>query len=175
MSLIHSHLNWGAPVFGASKLSGIKHLESLQNKAIRNLVRAKYNAHTNELYKSLNILKVSDIIKLSRGLLVMKFKKDLIPNTLHIYFKYSNEQGDRRIRDNQENFHIPSTFKQTHEIFPIPEMFKSWNRLPHYLKSATKLTTFRSDTKNYLLDKYDTDCHKLNCYPCKQQTSLNYY
>ena len=56
-SLVHSHLNFGSTLYGATKLNLLKNLESQQNKAIRNLANAKYNSHADPIYKKLNILK----------------------------------------------------------------------------------------------------------------------
>ena len=59
-SLIASHFNYGILAWGFQ----CHNLFTLQKKAIRHVTLSRYNAHTDPLFKSLNILKISDIFKL---------------------------------------------------------------------------------------------------------------
>ena len=54
-SLSHSILNCGSLITGATSISNINRLESVQNKIVRNLCNANYNAHSLPLYFSNNI------------------------------------------------------------------------------------------------------------------------
>ena len=164
MSLIHSHLNWGATIFGAAKPHLLNKLSSAQNKAIRNLTKTKYNAHSILLYKKLEILKVTDLITLNRCIEVCKFRKNLLPSSLEKYFKYQAETGDRRLSENELNLSIPITTGQGTELFPIPELIREWNRIPVHIKKLDKLSHFKSQLKSYLLEKYILDCTTPNCY-----------
>ena len=56
-SLINSSLNYGILCWGFKQ----NRIFQLQKKAIRTITRSKYNAHTEPLFKKLNILKVNDI------------------------------------------------------------------------------------------------------------------
>ena len=60
-SMAHSHLNYGILAWGfeCSRISRI------QKKIIRNITRAKYNAHTGPLFKAMNILAVEDMFNLN--------------------------------------------------------------------------------------------------------------
>ena len=172
-SLLHSHLNFGSVIFGASKLANINYLESLQNKAVRNLIGAKYNSHTLDLYKSLNILKASDSIDYHRAILIMKFKNDQLPSSLMHLFKYSAEMGNNRMRENDGNLLVENLGNQGHGIFPINEACRAWNRLPPHLKLAQKTNLFKSNLKKFITESYINDCAKPNCYSCKQ-TALSH-
>ena len=72
-SLILSHINHSILVweFKSSRIS------KLQKRAVRMISCSKYNAHTEPLYKSLNLLKVEDIFKIK---------------TLEFYYKYSRKK-----------------------------------------------------------------------------------
>ena len=68
-SLISSHLNYGILAWGSNNTR----LYKLQKKAIRTVANAKYNAHTEPLFKLFGFLKLPDILKV---------------NTLKFYYKY---------------------------------------------------------------------------------------
>ena len=157
---------------GVTSLANINKLEALQNKAIRNMALAKYNSHTTPIYYKHNLLKASDLIASAQALVAYKFRMDLLPPTLNTYFRYSYESGDREQCQSAFNLHVPPTIGQGREIFPIPELIKTWNRLPYHIKCIPKLTTFKRELKESLVDQYSNfECSKTRCYPCKQSNS----
>ena len=50
-----------------AKSSIIEPLKILQKKTIRNLYSAKYNSHTESIFKALNVLKLHDLILLNKA------------------------------------------------------------------------------------------------------------
>ena len=78
-SLIASHLNYSILAWGIAATR----LEKLQKKAIRLITNSKYIAHTNPLFKRLQLLKIVDIFKLR----VLNFYYNLYNGLLPVYFK----------------------------------------------------------------------------------------
>ena len=78
-TLILPHLNYGILLWGDK----CERLEKLQKKAIRIITVNKYNAHTEPLFKSLNILKLKDMFLLNQ----LKFYYNFINNKLPHYFQ----------------------------------------------------------------------------------------
>ena len=165
-SLVHSHLNWGSTLFGATKINNLKNLESLQNKAIRNLANAKYNGHADPIYLKLNILKLRDQIALNRVLTVHKFKYSRLPDSLDLFFKYKSDTDTRTLRTDDGNFAIPYTADLVNPILPVPELLKEWNKLPYYTKCISKEKSFTVETKLLYFNNYELICSKANCYSC---------
>ena len=62
-SLIASHLVYGISILRNSGCKKINKLEKLQKKAIRNIVTAKYNEHTERIFKNLITSKLMNSIK----------------------------------------------------------------------------------------------------------------
>ena len=60
-SLIHPHFSYGVLAWGSASLTKLKSSIMLQNRAIRNINRAKHRAHTEYLFKSSQILKLTDL------------------------------------------------------------------------------------------------------------------
>ena len=77
-TLILPHLNYCVLCWG----SQTNRIHLLQKRAIRNINNANYRAHSEPIFKSLNILKMDDIYYLS----ILKFYSKLINNNLPHYF-----------------------------------------------------------------------------------------
>ena len=74
-SLILPHLQYGILTWGFC----LGRLQKLQKRSVRIITRSKYNAHTDPLFKSLNLLKLKDLFELSVFKVYFKFKHNLLP------------------------------------------------------------------------------------------------
>ena len=74
-TLILSHLNYGLTAWGYR----CDRIKKLQKKAVRIICLSKCNAHTDPLFKSLNLLKVEHILKLQELKLYHKFSNNKLP------------------------------------------------------------------------------------------------
>ena len=70
-------------------LSLIEPLKILQKKNTINRYSAKYNSHTEPIFKALNILKLHDLILLNKAKLTQSVFYSTAPPTLTPYFKKS--------------------------------------------------------------------------------------
>ena len=61
-SLFDSHLNFGNILWGCASNKFLKKIETLQKKCIRKVSLKKFNAHSEPIFKELEILKISDKI-----------------------------------------------------------------------------------------------------------------
>ena len=67
-SLFDSHLDFGNLSWGCAKQKVLKKVENLQKKCIRNIALKSYRAHSEPLFKDLNILKFADRVAYSRSI-----------------------------------------------------------------------------------------------------------
>ena len=74
-SLVLPYLNYGVLVWGISFHKFVK----LQKKAVRLVVNANFNAHTEPLFKELKLLKATDILKLQELRFMFKLENHLLP------------------------------------------------------------------------------------------------
>ncbi len=74
-SLILSHINFGILAWGYQHDRMFK----LQKKTLHIICITKYNAHTKPLFKSLNLMKVSDILQLQLLKFYYKYKNKMLP------------------------------------------------------------------------------------------------
>ena len=61
-ALFHSHLSYGICVWGNATKEALQPLDIAQNKIVRILSNAAYDASTASLYSNLGIMKVEDIL-----------------------------------------------------------------------------------------------------------------
>ena len=102
--LILSHINYGILIWGYHS----DRLYKLQKRAMRIITLAPYNAHSEPLFKSLNILTISDIFTLFQ----LKFYHKLINNEFPSYFTNMQLEQNQNIhryntRSNM-NIHLPN-------------------------------------------------------------------
>ena len=77
-SLVNSHLSYGILVWGYE----CHRLEKIQKRIIRVITVCKYNAHTEPLFKALDLLKLKDMLNLS----TLKFYYRYLHDNLPAYF-----------------------------------------------------------------------------------------
>ena len=161
-SLFLSHLNYCILAWGFS----CERIFILQKKAVRLICSEKFNAHTDPLFKKLNILKVHDIFQLR----TIKFYFRYIHNQLPCYF------------DNM--FAIPSPTHSYHTRgrdnapLPKPTRITSEQCIRYYVPSSIKFlpscitdklyshsySGLSNYTKIYFLKQYQDICTVPNCY-----------
>ena len=78
-SLFVSHINYGSLVWGTN----INRISKMQKRVLRIITHSHYIAHTEPLFKNLNLLKVEDMFFLK----IKKYLHILVHNELPPYFK----------------------------------------------------------------------------------------
>ena len=146
-------------------------IKKLQKKAVRVIYNSKYNAHTSNIFKQLNLLKIGDILTIEQ----MKFYHKYTHNKLPQYLQ------DIPIRINM-NLHTHNT-RQANEIhiLRIHHEFArrlirnsipyTINNLPEQVTSKIRThsqTGFITYAKHYFIQSYQETCTRLNCFVCSE-------
>ena len=146
-ALIHCHFNYCIPIWGNSP--SLEKLFKLQKRAVRIINKTSYRAHTDPLFKADNILKLTDLYKLSSSLLIFDYKHDRLPISFNNYFSYPNRHT-RQFLDVHTN--VPRTdFSAMSPFHSIP---KHWNNLLNNVKDITSRPLFINSLKNDFIDNY---------------------
>lgn len=181
-SLIHSHLNYSIVAWGFNNCT---RLQKIQKRAVRNIVNAKYNAHTNHIFNSLGVLKVTDIFKYSCLKLFHKIRNNDVPEYFGNFAPPvpDNPRGNRErklpIKFNNTTVDVPVLNPKLTPIFTNYKCTRNCLRvyLPDLVNGHTidtqvwdKLNThsfmsFCKYAKNAITDKYTELCR--GCYICR--------
>jgi hypothetical protein len=140
--------------------------------AIRLVFNAKYNAHTEPLFKKADILpfnylcdyfKIQFMQQFSQGFLPSSFSNTWITNAIR-----RADQPQIELR-NRDNYNIPYTRTSTldkHPLFSFPRM---WEEFPDdRIKFIRNKHEFNLDLKNFFLNKLSENfvCNRLLCPVC---------
>jgi hypothetical protein len=174
-SLFHCHLVYGIEIWSAVPPSAIKPLITKQKTAIRILANKSYNAHTEPLFKSLEILPLSDLINFFK----LKFFHSYVFNTIPTAFtstwlttlEQRHTDGQLHLLYNLRNnddFFVPfvrTTFLSRFPLYNFPEL---WNGLPNTMKDIPNKKAFAIALKKHFLNKLNENfiCTRLICHAC---------
>ena len=133
-----------------------------------------FNAHTEPLFKSLNILKISDIFDKQYLKFYHKFCSDMLPVFFNnMYIKHGHiHQHDTRQRDEISNSATRLIMTEKCVRHYIPELLcKTPNCITDKFDSHS-LQGFSLYVEKYLFTKYANECTIRDCYVCKNWYSL---
>ena len=80
----------------------------LQKRAVRIITCSKYNAHTEPLLKTLNLLKIENIIKTKALKLYYKYKRNELPKYFESIFTESNDNHSHDARHKSLLYQLPT-------------------------------------------------------------------
>jgi hypothetical protein len=170
-SLISPYLNYGLLVWGTCCQRVIK----LQKKAMRVISNAKYNSHTEPIFKKFEILKIQDLFKvqdlkfyykLQNGLLPKYFSDNLITQQSEVHSYYTRHANDYR---NPVSRHI---FVQNSIRYRLPSII---NTCPSIIKDKVCthcLSGYIRYIKHDIITSYQEECLIVNCYICQNTEML---
>ena len=165
-SLIQPHLNYGILIWGHN----CDRILQLQKKVIRIISLSNYNAHTEPLFKSLNILKVNDIFNLSQ----LKFYYNLSNNKLPFYFQqlhliHINEIHGHYTRGSNtiQPPRIRHEFAKKCLRYSLPILISTTTESILSKVYTHSFSGFSSYVKHDFIKNYIELCNIQNCYICR--------
>ena len=166
-SLILPHIQYGILCWGFK----YNRIFKLQKRAMRIITCSKYNAHTSPIFKSLELLKVEDIFKISLLKFLYKLEKDRLPAYFPGMFvtNSANHQHSTRHRD-IDRLPVPRTSSAMETIrYYLPIFVED---TPDIIKDKIHTHSpegFTHYAKMYFIRRYPTKCYIENCYICNEQ------
>jgi hypothetical protein len=166
-SMIQSHftyciLSWGFEC---------KRVEKIQKKCIRTICNAKYNDHTEPLFKCTQLLKISDIFRVSCLSFYFKYLKGELPHYLQsLNFPTHADVHEYHTRFNNSLI-VPFTRTVLASKCVRNHICRIINSTPHCILSKLRSHShsgFLSYTKRYFVDQYQAHCTIENCYICNR-------
>jgi hypothetical protein len=162
-TLINPHFTYGILCW-KKKLNS---LQKIQKRAVRVVACAKYNAHTEPIFKELKILQINDLCHLHELKLAFKIENKLLPPYFYnLTQKLPRENYNRRghlyfiPRVRHEfakyslNYSIPITITKTDISITEKLHTHSFSGFAKYVKTK-------------FLGAYRVDCNIIDCYICR--------
>ena len=171
-AIVHSHFIYGIQVWSCTSIGNLNGLIKKQKYAIRTICHAKYNEHTEPLFKNLNILPLNLLIDYFKLQFMYKFCSATLPNSFANTWKLNSErpQGAQRmqLRNHNEIF-VPSTRLTSTEKSPLIAYPRLWNNFGESkIKESASLPSFNYNLKIFFISKLSNVpiCNRLLCPTC---------
>ena len=172
-SLIHSHFSYGLLVWGNASKSIIHSSKILQKRAMRIICNAKYNSHTDPLFKSCGILKLEDLYLQQSLLFVFDFLSNNLPVSFTDMFKFNRDMPDARITRQSDLLHIDRCQSKFASSLPLYSLPIVWNRWVFVVSNHMSKIQFKKKIKLACINKYLSHviCNYSRCPDCYPSTS----
>ncbi len=170
-SLFHSHLIYSLPIWSCTSMGTLNPLFKMQKNAIRIVNNSPYNAHTEPLFKSCEILPFPDLIDFSKLQFFHRFMSNHLPNSFVNTWDFNfNRNPDLNLQlRNRNNINIPFARLAATEMFPKTSYPTLWQKFPDQnIKNIRKPGEFDEKLKQYFLNDLNSIvyCNRLFCPTC---------
>ena len=128
-------------------------LNEIQKRAIRISENASYNAHTDPLFKKLNLLKINDMINLEILKFVHKFIYGKLPKSLMLTYKLNSETHTHNTRSKNYPKQPNAKFALLRNSF-VGKGPSLWQNMENNLKEIVPLKGFTKKLKHNLIELY---------------------
>jgi len=176
-ALFHSHLIYASQLWSCCNESLLKPIVTKQKMAIRILSNAKYNSHTEPLFKKLTILPFAQLCLFFKLQFMQQFTQNFLPVALNDLWITNNVRRQNHAHNLRNNnlIHIPlasmfSTSKHPLTIFP-----QLWAEFPdESIKFIRNKLEFNKKLKIYFLNllQSNINCGRLLCPDCHLNAHL---
>ena len=129
-------------------------ISTIQRKALRIMYFSKYDAHSSPLFKSLQIIKFSDLNNNNIILFMHKFHNDLLPSVFNNYLTLISRTHDYNTRLASKHSYLIPKAKTNYAIFNIRfQGVKLWNSIDESLKFLS-IIQLKNHLKTSFLSNY---------------------
>ena len=146
--MILPYLNYCNLVWGSAYKSNLQRIVILQKRVIRIVDKSYYNAHTDPIFKKLNLLKFQNIHLLHLGQLMFSFKNYILPRKFENIFTTNNQTPNYNTR-HATSFRLPlcrTNIRQLSVFYQGPKFF---NSLSPEITGSSSLASFRKKLKKF--------------------------
>ena len=166
-SIFHCHLLYAIQIWSCARSNLINEIYKMQKAAIRIIFGASYNAHTEPLFKKLEILPLPDLISFTKIQFMHRFTQKFLPTSFCDTWVFNSIRniGENEIQlrnhDQIQQFH--STLAKL-DLFPLFHFPKIWQDFgDEQIKIIRKPATFDLKLKKFVLDDLSSNfiCNRL--------------
>ena len=161
-SFILPHINYCISCWGFN----MKRITKLQKRALRVICLSKYNAHTDPLFKQLNILKAADLFHLSHLKLHHKFVNNKLPAYISEMLTFNRHSYNTRSQLPARTFSRTTSGTKRVKCHII-KILDSTERIILEKVNTHSLSGFCQYFRRQKISSYQSDCTIEGCYICR--------
>jgi hypothetical protein len=167
-SLIHSHLSYGILVWGNATQSALHQTTLLQKRAIRLINNAKYNSHTDPLFRGSHILKLVDIVEYQAALFAFDLNTKKLPISFNDIFTFNRDLPNTRVTRQSDNLYVANSYNVFAGRLPLISIPRIWNKWINLLTYQTTRSHFKHQLKTNIFHAYPeiVRCNNIRCNDC---------
>ena len=170
ISLVQSQIQYGIEAWG-NATTQIKHLLTLQKRAIRVINNKRYRSHTDPLFKNNQLLKVQDIYKVQTCTFMHNYvhARNKLPTSFDNFFPAMRENILTRQKFDILRSKAHTAFSDKLTKHSLPTL---WNSLDNKQKEITTKSTFKRIIKTQIFESYlaEVNCKNTGCTECHRKT-----
>ena len=140
-ALVYPYIQYCVSVWGSTYPTNLNRLTVLQKKAVRIVASKPFDAHTDPIFKDLQILKFNCIYRFHISKILFQVKNNLLPQAFTSMFSLNNQLHCYYTRTSKQ-FHIPklrTNIKKFSISYQGPKIF---NSLPTDIQFSNTLSSF---------------------------------
>ena len=126
----------------------LEKIHKLQKQYCRIISFSSYRAHSNPLFRSLNILTIYSIYKLQLAVYMFRQMKNLLPGINPFNFSQPSHKYNTRHKSELHIDRCRTKMRQSTVQFQGPKL---WNSLPQNIVNEPSLGAFKNSIKNFLV------------------------
>ena len=153
-ALIYPFLTYAIIAWGNTYSTTLKPLYVLQKKALRLMTFSKFDEHSSPLFKTLNIIKLHDLVSYQIAIFMYKFKNRLLPLVFNNFFTEVSKVHQYNTRSAaKHSYYLPkvrTNYGKFNIRFQAP---KIWNAINEQVKTGS-LSKFKLSLKEQYLSLY---------------------
>jgi len=154
-SLIYPYLDYGISLWGTTHKTYTNQIKVMQKKSIRIISNAKYNDHSDPIFKELKLLKLQDIMKIKIAKYMYALHKQILPSPLRDIITTNSSIHSHNTR-NINNFHIESRRTSRASMSLRHKGPLVWYNLPKSIKMSYNSKSFVTNLKKHVLQSYNS-------------------
>ena len=161
-AIFSSILNYGSIVWGQKSNNSVQRIEKLQNRALRVLNFAQFQAHSMPLYQNSKIIKFLDTVKMKNLCLIHDYFNKMMPLVLREWFEFTPSEDLHQYPSTGANLFklkVPKIKSVTYGEYSIAfQSIKNWNNFVINFPEINFKSITKSKLKDIIFD------HFLNSY-----------
>ena len=171
-SSIHSNLIFAIQIWSCTAETNLNPLILKQKQAIRILANSSYNAHTEPLFKSCEILPLKSLCSYFKVQFMQKFTQGFLPSSFNdVWISNSvRRAGQNQVElRNEDDINIPFARLVMTSRQPLTDFPRIWDSFPdERIKFIRNVSEFNNELKKHYLDllSFTPSCTRLLCPHC---------